>query len=61
MERRKLVDFHESQIVAGLHRARINLSIGLTEPYYIVDLPSHDEMQKEAAFVPQPIDEKSLQ
>ena len=60
-ERRKLVDFHESQITAGLHRGRINLSTGLTEPYLIVDLPKRGEMQKEAAFVPQSIDAKSLQ
>ena len=33
-ERCKLVKIHEDQIKAGLHRGRINLSTGLTEPYF---------------------------
>ena len=45
-ERCKLVKIHEDQIKAGLHRGRINLSTGLTKPYFIVDLPTPDEVQK---------------
>ena len=60
-ERRKLVEFHENQIMAGLHRGRINLSTGLTEPYLIIDLPKSDEIQKDDAFVPHSIDPDSLQ
>ena len=41
-ERRKLSEFHERQIVAGLHCGRINLSTGLLEPYLVIDLPSKD-------------------
>ena len=37
------------------------MATGLTEPYYIVDLPSYEEMHKESAFVPQPKDAKALQ
>ena len=61
MERSKLVKIHENQIMAGLHRGRINLSTGLTEPYFIVDLPSPDQMQENAAFTHQAEDAKSLQ
>ena len=51
-ERRKLSEFHERQIVAGLHRGRINLSTGLLEPYLVIDLPSRDEILTDDAFVP---------
>ena len=55
------MEFHENQIMAGLHRGRINLSTGLTEPYLIIDLPRSDEIQKDDAFVPHSIDPDSLQ
>ena len=53
--------FPKNQIMAGLHRRRINLSTGLTEPYLIIDLPNSDEIQKDDAFVPHSIDPDSLQ
>ena len=56
----KLVDFHEKQILAGVHRGRINMTTSLTEPYYILDLPSYEELHKESAIVPQPRDAKAL-
>ena len=47
--------------MAGLHRGRINLSKGLTEPYLIIDLPNSDEILKDEAFVPSSMDPDTLQ
>ena len=47
-----LLKLHEDQMIAGLHRGRINLATGLPEPYLIADLPSCDEMQSLSILQP---------
>jgi len=45
-EKCKLTALHEKQISAGVHRGRINLTTGLTEPCYVLDLPRPEELQQ---------------
>ena len=45
-ERLKLKKIHESLIMEGSHKGRINLVTGLYEPYFIADLPFSDEMER---------------
>ena len=45
-ERLKLKKVHESLIMEGSHKGRINLTTGLYEPYFITDLPFSDEMER---------------
>ena len=47
MEKRKLTTLHDKQISVGAHRGRVNLITGLTEPYYVLDLPSPEELHEE--------------
>ena len=60
MKKRKLADIHEKQILAGVHRGRINMVIGLTEPYYILYLPSPEELHIENVIDLKPRDAKTL-
>ena len=61
IEKRKLTAIHEKQISAGVHRGRINQMTGLTEPYYVLDLPSSEELHEENVIDLPPRDAKALQ